>query len=222
MGYDRPSPDHANADLILLISAHLESGHYFNPHAQRVMDGKARGAKLVVLDVRLSNTATHADHWLAPWPGSEPAILLAIANWLIQEERYDREFVRRYWNWQEYLEAEQPGEPASFEAFEKARREDKPIFLSIGYSTCHWCHVMEHESFSDAGLAARWSERGILAVEMEAAVLFTLGALRKIQAGCMLIVSDVVVEGEFIRITDEEMRAAVDQMTELALGTVTA
>jgi len=35
------------------------------------------------------------------------------------------------------------------EAFEKARREDKPIFLSIGYSTCHWCHVMEHESFED-------------------------------------------------------------------------
>ena len=74
----------------------------------------------------------------------------------------------------------------------------------------------------DAGLAGRWSERGILAVEMEAAVLFTLGALRKIQAGCMLIVSDVVVEGEFVRITDEEMRRAVDQMTELALATVTA
>lgn len=35
------------------------------------------------------------------------------------------------------------------EAFEKAKREDKPIFLSIGYSTCHWCHVMEDESFSD-------------------------------------------------------------------------
>ena len=83
MGYDRPSPDHANADVILLISSHLESGHYFNPHAQRVMEGKKdRGAKLIVLDVRLSNTATHADHWLAPWPGSEPAILLAIANHL--------------------------------------------------------------------------------------------------------------------------------------------
>ena len=74
----------------------------------------------------------------------------------------------------------------------------------------------------DSGLAGRWSERGILAVEMEAAVLFTLGALRKVQAGCMLIVSDVVVEGEFIRITDEEMRQAVDQMTELALATVIA
>ncbi len=74
----------------------------------------------------------------------------------------------------------------------------------------------------DTDLARRWSERGILAVEMEAAVLFTLGALRRIQAGCMLIVSDVVVEGEFIRITDDEMRAAVDQMTELALHVVTA
>ncbi len=38
-------------------------------------------------------------------------------------------------------------------AFEKARREDKPIFLSVGYSTCHWCHVMEHESFEDASVA---------------------------------------------------------------------
>jgi uncharacterized protein YyaL (SSP411 family) len=40
------------------------------------------------------------------------------------------------------------------EAFEKARREDKPIFLSIGYSTCHWCHVMERESFEDQAIAA--------------------------------------------------------------------
>src|SRR5580693_3761566 len=35
------------------------------------------------------------------------------------------------------------------EAFEKARSENKPIFLSVGYSTCHWCHVMAHESFED-------------------------------------------------------------------------
>jgi uncharacterized protein YyaL (SSP411 family) len=44
--------------------------------------------------------------------------------------------------------------PWGEEAFEKARREDKPIFLSIGYSTCHWCHVMEHESFENAEVAA--------------------------------------------------------------------
>ena len=74
----------------------------------------------------------------------------------------------------------------------------------------------------DGDQYARWSDRGILAVEMEAAVLFTLGALRKVQAGCLLTVSDVVVEGEFVRITDEEMRRAVDGMTELALRTVTA
>jgi 5'-methylthioadenosine phosphorylase/purine-nucleoside phosphorylase len=67
----------------------------------------------------------------------------------------------------------------------------------------------------------RWSDRGILGVEMEAATLFTLGALKKIQTGCLLTVSDVVVEGEFQRITDEDLRAAVDQMTELALVTIT-
>jgi len=43
--------------------------------------------------------------------------------------------------------------PWGEEAFAKAKREDKPIFLSIGYSTCHWCHVMEHESFSDPEVA---------------------------------------------------------------------
>jgi len=43
--------------------------------------------------------------------------------------------------------------PWGKEAFEKARRENKPIFLSIGYSTCHWCHVMAHESFEDTSTA---------------------------------------------------------------------
>ena len=44
--------------------------------------------------------------------------------------------------------------PWGKEAFEKARREDKPILLSIGYSSCHWCHVMHRESFSDPELAS--------------------------------------------------------------------
>jgi uncharacterized protein YyaL (SSP411 family) len=44
--------------------------------------------------------------------------------------------------------------PWGDEAFEKARKENKPIFLSIGYFTCHWCHVMERESYSDPGVAA--------------------------------------------------------------------
>lgn len=43
--------------------------------------------------------------------------------------------------------------PWGEDAFRKAREEDKPVFLSIGYSTCHWCHVMAHESFEDAEIA---------------------------------------------------------------------
>jgi DeoD family purine-nucleoside phosphorylase len=68
----------------------------------------------------------------------------------------------------------------------------------------------------------RWSDRGILAVEMEAAIIFTLGALRGVQAGCVLTVSDIVVEGEFRRISDDELRTAVDRMTRVALAAVTS
>jgi anaerobic selenocysteine-containing dehydrogenase len=122
-GIDRPSPDFANAKVVLLVSAHLETGHYFNPHAQRIMEAKQDGAKLIVFDTRLSNTATHADHWVAPYPGSEAAIVLALANDLIQRGRYNREFVRRWWNWQEYLAAEHPDLEATFENFEKVLQE---------------------------------------------------------------------------------------------------
>ncbi|MCC6188984.1 MAG: molybdopterin-dependent oxidoreductase [Anaerolineales bacterium] len=110
MGFDRPSPDHAHANVILLISSHLETGHYFNPHAQRIIEGKLAGAKLIVFDTRLSNTASMADTWIAPWPGSEAAILLAIANHLISTGRYNREFVRRWVNWEQYLQALDRGE----------------------------------------------------------------------------------------------------------------
>ncbi|MAT15587.1 MAG: thioredoxin domain-containing protein [Planctomyces sp.] len=48
--------------------------------------------------------------------------------------------------------------PWGEEAFEKARKENKPIFLSVGYSACHWCHVMEHESFENAAIAAYMNE----------------------------------------------------------------
>jgi len=48
--------------------------------------------------------------------------------------------------------------PWGAEAFERARAEDRPIFLSIGYSTCHWCHVMERESFEDPAVVALMNE----------------------------------------------------------------
>src|ERR671912_456920 len=122
MGLDRPSPDHANAKVIFLISSHLEAGHYFNPHAQRVIDGKAAGAKLIVFDTRLSHTATHADFWVAPYPGSEAAIVLSIASYLIRNRLYDREFVRHWWNWEEFLAVECPEVETTFENFEHVLR----------------------------------------------------------------------------------------------------
>ncbi len=128
MGLDRPSPDHANARVILLISSHLEAGHYFNPHAQRVMEAKERGAKLIVMDTRLSNTATHADHWLPTYPGSEAAVCLAIARHLIDNRSYNREFVRRWWNWQEFLTRAHADEPQTFEHFEEVLAETYRAF----------------------------------------------------------------------------------------------
>ncbi|MDA8312175.1 MAG: molybdopterin-dependent oxidoreductase [Actinomycetota bacterium] len=116
-GYDRPSPDHANAKVILLLSSHLESGHYFNPHAQRIMEGKLEGAKLVVVDPRLSNTAAHADLWLSPWPGSEAYILLSVASYLLRTGQVDRSYLRRWFNWSDYLENLHPDAPVTFEAF---------------------------------------------------------------------------------------------------------
>jgi len=117
MGIDRPSPDYAHARVILLVSAHLESGHYFNPHAQRILEGKRRGAKLIVMDPRLSNTATHADYWLPTHPGTEPAVFLAIAHVLISENRFNRDFVRRWVNWQDFLNARYPDDDVTFDRF---------------------------------------------------------------------------------------------------------
>jgi hypothetical protein len=56
--------------------------------------------------------------------------------------------------------------PWGDEAFAKARAEDKPILLSIGYAACHWCHVMEHESFEDAETAALMNE-GFVSVKVD-------------------------------------------------------
>lgn len=116
-GADRPSPDHANAKFILMLSSHLETGHYFNPHAQRIIEGRNKGAKVCVIDVRHSNTASMADHWLAPWPGTEAMLLLAIAHVLLNENLFNREYVRQWVNWREYLKAKAPHEPLDFDRF---------------------------------------------------------------------------------------------------------
>ena len=125
-GYDRPSPDHANAKVILLLSSHLESGHYFNPHAQRIMEGQLDGAKIIVVDPRLSNTAAKADLWISPWPGSEAAILLAVASHLLRTRQIDAEYVRRWVNWEDYLRELHPGAPVEFEVFLDRLRPTMP------------------------------------------------------------------------------------------------
>jgi anaerobic selenocysteine-containing dehydrogenase len=94
--YDRPSPDHTNAEVILLASLDLETGHYFNPHAQRIMEGMMKGAKLIVMDPRLSNTASMADEWMPTYPESESAVYLAMAKIILDEGMYDRRYME---NW---------------------------------------------------------------------------------------------------------------------------
>jgi anaerobic selenocysteine-containing dehydrogenase len=147
-GFDRPSPDHANARVILLISSHLETGHYFNPHAQRIIEGKMDGAKLITFDPRLSNTASMSDVWLPTWPGSEQTVLLAVANHLIQNGLYDKNFVRRWVNWAETLEAvgsgqlevgseklveEIRGTPANERSFELFDRVMKDLYAEFTF-----------------------------------------------------------------------------------------
>lgn len=124
-GFDRPSPDYANARAIVLVSSHLESGHYFNPHAQRIIEGKMKGAKLIVVDPRLSNSASMADYWLPARPGSEAALFLAMAKVMLDENLYDADFLRDWTNWREYMEELHPEkDPGSFEAFIRALEED--------------------------------------------------------------------------------------------------
>src|SRR6185369_7870075 len=103
--------------FILLISAHLESGHYFNPHAQRIIEGKMNGAKLAVMDPRLSNTASMADYWMPTRPGTEAAVLLAMAHVILEEGLYDAEFLRRWVNWDAYLQSQHTRQPRTFEQF---------------------------------------------------------------------------------------------------------
>jgi anaerobic selenocysteine-containing dehydrogenase len=117
MGWDRPSADFAHAEFILLLSSHLETGHYFNPHAQRIMEGKQAGAKLATIDPRLSNTAAMSDYWLSTWPGTEPALFLAIARLLLEWQAVDHAFVRRWVNWKETMAARFGDLPQTYEEF---------------------------------------------------------------------------------------------------------
>ena len=115
------------------------------------------------------------------------------------------------------------GEPhcptASWEIVHAAVHGAKELGLPV-----HVGPIVSSDTFYDPDPSRhrRWSDRGVLAVEMEAAVIFTIAALRRVQAGALLTVSDYAVHGEAVaRISDDDLRAAVDRMTQLALVTVT-
>ncbi|MEM7310638.1 MAG: molybdopterin-dependent oxidoreductase [Planctomycetota bacterium] len=118
-GSDRPSPDYSKTDFFLLLSAHLETGHYFNPHAQRIVEAMERGARAAVIDTRLSNTASRATHWISTWPGSEAALLLGVAHELLKRDAVDREYVERWTNWEEALGVMDPSGPKDLDRFLK-------------------------------------------------------------------------------------------------------
>ncbi len=122
-GYDRPSPDYANARFILALNAHFESGHYFNPHAQRISQALKRGTRLAVVDPRLSNTASMANYWLAPRPGTEAALILGFAKIILDEGLVDRRYVERWTNWRTYLAECHPEREATVDTFLDALRE---------------------------------------------------------------------------------------------------
>ena len=142
MGFDRPSADFANARVILLISAHLEAGHYFNPHAQRIIEGKMRGAKIINVDPRLSNTASMSDYWFPAWPGTEPVFLLAIARLLLEAGTWDREFVRRWVNWEAFLRETRP--------------DLEPVFENVGPALLdHYADYTPERAEQVSGIDAR-------------------------------------------------------------------
>jgi 5'-methylthioadenosine phosphorylase/purine-nucleoside phosphorylase len=74
----------------------------------------------------------------------------------------------------------------------------------------------------DADRKKRWAERGHLGIEMEASVLFTIGALRKVSTGCLLTVSDTLYGEAIVRISDEDLKRGVDAMMSLAARVATA
>ena len=119
-----------------------------------------------------------------------------------------------------YVDGEPHAPTASWDLVHAAVHAAKELGLPVRVGP-----IVSSDTFydPDSGRHNRWSQRGLLAVEMEAAVIFTIAALRGVQAGCLLTVSDYAVHGEAVaRISDEELQAAVDRMTRLALHTISA
>ena len=123
MGADRPVPDYAGSKFIMLLNSHLETGHYFNPYAQRITEARKAGTKVATFDTRLSNTASMSDYWLPTWPGSEDTVLLAMAKVILDEDLQDTAWIERWVNWEESLEALKPDAERTVGSFIELMKE---------------------------------------------------------------------------------------------------
>ncbi|MBW7850677.1 MAG: molybdopterin-dependent oxidoreductase [Rhodospirillales bacterium] len=99
-GPDIESVDYTNTKYVLNFGSNvMETAYFHNPNAQRLVDGMvANKAKLVTFDPRLSNTAGRSDEWFAPFPGTDGAIALAMAQVIMTEKLYDDAFIRNWTN----------------------------------------------------------------------------------------------------------------------------
>lgn len=118
-GSDRLGVDLSQAKTILLVGSPRD-GSPLHPDPRRVLEAKRRGARLIVVEPVRGSLAAHADLWLPAKPGTEPVLLLAIAHHLIRTRATNRDFMRRWWNWVDYMEARYPGVTLSFPRFELA------------------------------------------------------------------------------------------------------
>ena len=133
MGTDRPSPDYANAKFTLLISSHLEAGHYFNPHAQRMLEEQAprrqdrrRRPAVCPTPPRWPTTGCR------PGPAPRPRCCWRWPRSCSTRTCIDRDFVRRWVNWRSYLEHRAPGAEPGFERFlSRAARRIRAVHAGV-------------------------------------------------------------------------------------------
>lgn len=99
MGSHYDINDVENSRFILIMGANVLEAHTGHSYfAQRLVDAKMKGAKVVTVDVRLSNTAARSDEWIPIRPGTDSAVILAMANVIMQEGLYDEKFINKWTN----------------------------------------------------------------------------------------------------------------------------
>ena len=132
-GHGIPPPDYAHSDLIVLWG--FNPANSWMAHAWAISQAIMRGAKLIVVDPRRSGFAAAAHQWLAIKPGTDGILALGLAKLLIEQQRYDEEFVRcwttapllvrddtgDYLRWSDLF----PGEPADYVAWDEG--EGRPV-----------------------------------------------------------------------------------------------